>query len=481
MKMLIDGEWLDASDKATAEIRNPATDELIDTVPRATAEDVERAITAAQDGQRRMAALPSHERCAILMRVAELIEKNREDLAQLLTRENAKVLRDTREEIQAAAEIFRGYAEEAKRLFGRTIPLDSVSGLDRSIAFTVHEPRGVVVAIVPFNYPVELWSHKAAAALAAGNAVITKPPGACPLTLLRIAKYFGEAGLPRGGYQVVTGAGETVGAQLVRSDRVQMIAMTGSTQAGCQIARDAAATLKKVQLELGGNDATIICDDTDPEAVADDLIAGRFTRGNGQICCAVKRVLVDRKLYDRLLAALVEKTRKLRLGNPLDPLTDVGPLISESAARIVEEQISRAKAEGAKIAAGGKRSGAFIEPTILTDLRPGAEVFQEEVFGPVLPLIAFDTFDEALALANQTQYGLQAAIFTTNVTRIMRAFRELHVGTVIVNHNTAIRVASLPFGGTKMSGNAREGFHDTLIEMTEQRTLLLSDVFDPRA
>jgi lactaldehyde dehydrogenase len=258
---------------------------------------------------------------------------------------------------------------------------------------------------------------------------------------------------------------------------VQLVAMTGSTAAGRQISRDASDTLKKVHLELGGNDATIVCEDADPASVASDLISGRFTSGNGQICCAVKRVLVDQSLHDRLVDAIVAKTRALKVGNPADEETDVGPLITEAAAKRVEAQVNRAVTEGAQVLVGGVRRGSFYQPTILTGVRPGMPSLQEEIFGPVMPIFPFSEFDRALDLANDTPYGLQAAIYTSDLGRIMRAFDRLEAGTVVVNHTTAVRVENLPFGGTKLSGNAREGLYDTLLDMTEQKTLLMSDVF----
>jgi acyl-CoA reductase-like NAD-dependent aldehyde dehydrogenase len=478
MDVLIDGAWTGAADGAVDEIRNPATNALIDTVPRGTAADALRAVAAARRGSRAMARLPSHERCAILMRVADRIEAEEDALSALLCRENGKTRREIVGELRAAVRIWRGYAEEAKRIFGKVTPLDSIPGREGSIAITMRHPLGVVVAIVPFNYPIELWSHKVAGGLAAGNAVITKPPEQCPLTVLRIAQFMEEAGLPPAAHQVVTGPGETVGAALVAADGVQMIAMTGSTEAGRHIARGAADTLKKVHLELGGNDATIVCEDADPLAAASDLISGRFTSGNGQICCAVKRVLVDAKIYPAVLDALVAKTASLRLGDPMQDDTDVGPLINEDAARRVESQVNAAVKAGARVHAGGKRNGTFYEPTILTGVKRGNGVFNEEIFGPVLPVMAYDRFDEALELANDSPYGLQAAIYTHDLGRVMQAFRTLEVGTVIVNHSTAVRVENLPFGGTKLSGNAREGIHETLLDMTEQRTLLMSDIFN---
>jgi acyl-CoA reductase-like NAD-dependent aldehyde dehydrogenase len=477
MKMLIDGIWTGGVEGKVDEIRNPATGEMIDTAPRGAASDVDRAVAAAQQGKLRIAALPAHERCAILMRVADAIEKEQGALSGLLARENGKTRRETAGEIKAAVRIWRGYAEEAKRIFGKTTPLDSVPGMERSLAVTIRQPLGVIAAIVPFNYPVELWSHKAAGALAAGNAVITKPPEECPLTVMHIAEFMEAAGLPRAAHQVVTGLGEVVGAALVRAKGVQMVAMTGSTVAGRQILKDAADTLKKVHLELGGNDATIVCRDADVAAVASDLISGRFTSGNGQICCAVKRVVVDRTIYDGLLETLVVKTKTLKVGDPLEPDTDVGPLITEAAAKRVESQVNKAVADGALVLAGGGRKGNFYEPTILTGVRPGTAAYEEEIFGPVLQIISFTNFDEALNIANDSPYGLQAAIYTRDIGRIMEAFQRLEVGTVVVNHSTAIRVENLPFGGAKMSGNTREGIHETLLDMTEQKTLLLNNVF----
>ena len=475
--MLIDGGWTAAVDGAVDEIRNPATGEIVDRVPSAGLADVERAVAAAQAGKVRMAAVPANERCSILLRVADRMEAEEDELARLLVRENGKTHREIVNEIKAAVRIWRGYAEESKRIFGKAMGLELVPGRERSLAVTVRRPLGVVVAIVPFNYPVELWSHKAAGALAAGNAVITKPPEECPLTIIRIAEFMEAAGLPRAAHQVVTGIGEVVGAALVRAKGVQMVAMTGSTAAGRQISKDAADTLKKVHLELGGNDATIVCDDADPVSVASDLISGRFTSGNGQICCAVKRVLVDRSLYDELVELLVAKTRTLKVGDPASEDTDVGPLITVAAAKRVEAQVKRAIVDGATILIGGARRGNYYEPTILTDVRRGTSFYDEEIFGPVLPIFPFSDFNEALDIANDTSYGLQAAIYTSDVGRIMHAFRRLDVGTVVVNHTTAVRIENLPFGGTKQSGNTREGLHDTLLDMTEQKTLLMSDVF----
>jgi acyl-CoA reductase-like NAD-dependent aldehyde dehydrogenase len=474
--MLIDGDWTGASDGAVDAVLNPATEEKIATVPRASANDVARAVAAAPAGAARMAALPAHRRFEILEAVARRIEAEQTALGVLLCRENGKRIGETTSEVGVAARIFRGYAEEAKRVFGRSFPLDAIPGRERSLAVTMRQPLGTIAAIVPFNYPVELWSHKVAGGLAAGNAVITKTPEDCPLAVIEISRYLEEAGLPRGAHQVVTG-GRDVGEALVAAEGVQMVAMTGSTAAGRRILEVAARTLKKVHLELGGNDATIVCEDADVAATAAALVAGRFTSGNGQICCAVKRVLIHRRLYGSLLEAVAECTAGLRLGDPMDPATDVGPLINRRGAERVEAQVKAAVADGATLVAGGRRDGNFFEPTILTGVVPGTPAFAEETFGPVLPLIPYDDFEAALRLANDSPFGLQAAIFTRDLGRVMRAYQVLDVGTVVVNHTTAVRVETLPFGGNKGSGNGREGIHDTLHEMTKEKTLLLHEVF----
>lgn len=476
MDMLIDGGWTPASNGAVDPVLNPANDDQIATVPRAGAADVARAVAAAQGGKDRMAAMPAWRRYEILETVARRIEANQTELGLLLCRENGKRIGETTSEVGVAARIFRGYAEEAKRIFGRSVPLDSIPGREKSLALTMRQPLGVIAAIVPFNYPVELWSHKIAGGLAAGNAVITKTPEDCPLAVIEIARYLEEAGLPRGAHQLLTG-GREVGEALVRAEGVQMIAMTGSTAAGKRILEAAASTLKKVHLELGGNDATIVCEDADVAATATALVAGRFTSGNGQICCAVKRVLVHRSIYSKLLDAVAERTAKLKVGDPLDPSTDVGPLINRRGAERVEAQVRQAVADGATIVAGGERSGNFFQPTILTGVQPGTPAFADETFGPVLPLIPYDDFDAALALANDSPFGLQAAIFTRDLGRVMHAYQVLDVGTVVVNHTTAVRVETLPFGGNKGSGNGREGIHDTLHEMSKEKTLLMHEVF----
>jgi len=482
MKMLIDGRWVASSDGKWREIRNSANGEIIDKVPQATLEDAEMALQAAQRGKEAMRRMPAHQRAEILFRIAADMDADKEPLSRLLASENGKPIRQTREELGASIRIFRGFAEEAKRILGRVVPMDAVPGQERHLAFTIRQPIGVVAAIVPFNYPVELWSHKVAPALAAGNAVISKPPSDCPLTMLKISELMEQSGLPQAAHQILSGPGALIGDFLARTPGVQMVTVTGSTSVGIRISELAAQHLKKVHLELGGNDAMIICADADLEKAAEAVVLGRLARGNGQICCAVKRVFVEKPVYKKFADYLAAMAKELKVGDQLAEETDVGPLINETAARQVETVINNAVKAGAKVTAGGKRRGSFIEPTVLVDIPTQVELFREETFGPVVPLVSFSDVDEAVRMANDSPYGLQAAIFTNDINRAFDIAYQLEAGGVIINWSSAIRVESLPFGGIKMSGSGREGLLDTLDEMTEQKIILVHNAlsyFEP--
>jgi len=475
MKMLIDSDWVDASDGKVREVHNPGSGEKIDTAPEASLDDVAHAVQAAQKGRIAMRQLPAVERAQILFAIAQALEAQKPQLAELLAQENGKPITQIREELNAAIRIFQGFAEEAKRIFGKVVPMDAIPGQKQDLALTIRQPLGVVAAIVPFNYPVELYAHKAGAALAAGNAVITKPPEECPLTLLKIAQLMENAGLPRAAHQVITGAGETVGAALVKAAGVQMVTFTGSVNTGIQISRLAAETLKKVHLELGGNDAVIVCDDADLERAAEAVVLGRLARGNGQICCAVKRVFVDQKVVDRFSDLLIAKTKSLKVGDQMQEDTDVGPLITEEAAKRVEKLVDMAVASGAKIGVGGKRDRAFMQPTVLLDVPLNSDVFRQETFGPVVPVVPFDTIESAIRMTNDSPYGLQAAVFTKDISRAFDIAHRLEVGGVIVNWSSAVRMETLPFGGVKFSGHGRESIYDTILEMTEQKVIYISE------
>ncbi len=475
MKMLLDGDWVNASDNRTRKVTNPANGELIDNVAESTPVDAQKAVAAAQKGKTAMRQMPAAERSAILFRIAAEMQTRKEELASLLARENGKPIQQTREELAAAIRIFQGFAEEAKRLVGKVVPMDAIPGQKNNFAFTIRQPVGVVVAIIPFNYPVELFAHKTAAALAAGNAVISKPPEECPLTLLKIAEIMEKAGLPKAAHQMITGAGEVIGEVLVSDPGTQLITLTGSVLAGKRVSELAASHLKKVHLELGGNDAVIVCADADLELAAEGIVLGRLARGNGQICCAVKRVFVDETVHDRFIEILANKAKVLKMGNQSDEDTDVGPLITEVAAKRVESDIQAAVAAGAVIKAGGKRSGNFVEPTVLANVPTDAKIFCEETFGPVVPVVAFKTMNDAVRMTNDSPYGLQAAIFTKDINLALDTAYRLEVGGVIINWGSAVRMETLPFGGLKLSGHGRESLADTILEMTEQKTIFFHD------
>jgi lactaldehyde dehydrogenase len=477
MKMLIAGQWVEASDGAWMDIRNPGTGGVIDRVPRATLDDARRAVEAAQAGKEAMHKLTAHQRYDMLVRVAQAMEARVPELGKRLAEENGKPVGQTRAEVAVTASIFRGFAEEAKRIFGRVMPVDAIPGQERHFAMTIRQPLGVVAAIVPFNYPVELWGHKAAAALAAGNAVISKPPSACPLTLLKIAEILEQSGLPPNAHQMITGPGALIGDYLAKAPGIQLVTVTGSTAVGIRIAQLAAEHLKKVHLELGGNDAMIILADADLEEASTAVVLGRLARGNGQICCAVKRIFVEAPAYDRFADLLAAKAKALKMGDQLQEDTDVGPLITEDAARRVEEVVTEAVRAGAKLRAGGHRRNAFMEPTVLTDVPIDVPLFKEETFGPVAPLVRFTSVEDAIQMANDSPYGLQSAVFTSDINKAFDIAYRLEAGGVIVNWSSALRVETLPFGGVKMSGHGREGVHDTLEEMTEQKTIVVHNAF----
>ena len=476
MRMLVAGEWCDASDGATITVLNPGTRAVIDQVPDATDADVDRAVAAAQDGRRAMQLMPAHARGAALIEAARRLDADREALARLLAEENGKPIRQTRGEVDASVRILRGFGEEAKRLFGRQVPMDAVPGAERHVAMVIRQPIGVVAAIVPFNYPLELYAHKVAAALGAGNAVIGKPPSDCPLTLLRLAEILQDCGLPTTAHQMLTGSGARLGPRLAASAGVQMVTLTGSVETGVQLGKIAAEHMKPFHAELGGNDASIVCADADLELAARAILLGRLARGNGQICCSVKRVLVDRRVVAEFTRELAEQAAQLVVADQLREDSDVGPLISEAAAAEVVQRVQEAVRAGATLIAGGTRDGAFMAPTILADVPLDERLFCEETFGPVVPIVAFDSLDEAIGIANDSPYGLQAAVFTRDLQTAMNVAFRLEAGGVIVNWGSAVRSENLPFGGLKMSGHGREAIHDTMLSMTEQKAILFHDV-----
>jgi acyl-CoA reductase-like NAD-dependent aldehyde dehydrogenase len=476
MQMLIGGERVEAVSGQTFPIKNPATGEVIDVVPRAGIDDVRKAIGIARQGRRIMAALPAHRRSEVLKKTADLIGGELEALTRLLTRENGKTIRQCRAELVTTQRLFVDFAEEAKRIRGSYLPMDGVPGLEHMVAYTVRQPVGIVVGIIPFNYPAELFAHKIPGALAAGAAVIVKLPEQCPLTVLRIGELMLEAGLPPEGMQMITGFPQDLGDELVTSTDVRMISFTGSAGAAKVIAGKAANTLKRLAFELGGTDAMIVLEDADLSAAAEAVVQGRLTNGAGQICCAVKRVLVQDSIRDEFLDLLVKRVSVIKMGDPCSEETDIGPLITPEAAEKADQQVNESIRMGARCLIGGNRvNGSFYEPTVLVDVTPDMPVMKDEVFGPVAPVCSFKDIDAAIEMANDSLYGLQSTVFSSNISNALKIAHRLEVGGVVINGSGAFRPGNVPFGGSKQSGIGRESIVDTVQEMTEEKTIVINN------
>jgi len=460
---------------ATIEIRNPATGELIDTVPRAGAKDVERAIEAGIKGRMEMGNLPAHRRSDILRKASDMIASRHEELSRLLCTENGKTIRQCRAEMTATQRLFLDFSEEAKRLHGESIPMDAVAGLEHMIAYTIRHPMGLVVGIIPFNYPAELFAHKVPGALAAGNAVITKLPEQCPLTVLELGKILLEAGLPPNGLQMIAGYPDELGDGLLTHPEIAMVSFTGGLNSARAIAKATANSLKKTAYELGGVDAMLVLETANVTAAAEAVVQGRLTNGAGQICCAVKRVMVAEPVYGDFLELLLKKVEAIKLGDPLDEQTDLGPLISEKAAERVHASVLKSIEMGAECLIGGTRVGThYYSPTVLAKVHPDMPCVCEEVFGPVAPVAPFRDLARAIEEVNSAPYGLQASVFSENIHEALGVAHRLQVGGVVVNGAGAFRPGNVPFGGFKLSGIGRESIKDTIREMSQETAIVLN-------
>lgn len=478
MHMLIDGVAVEASGDGVLQVTNPATGGVIDTVPEASREQFDLAIAAARGGAVAWACVPVHERVSVLRRFAGLLDEHAERIATLLTTENGKPLGQARAEVAGSVRMFRSYAEEALRLYGTVIPGGVQEGFERDLITIHREPFGVLGAILPFNFPVDLFTHKVAPALATGNAVVVKPAENAPLAVLEVVRLLHDAGVPGNVLQVVTGSGRTVGSWLANSVGIDLVSFTGSTDVGIAVAQAAARRLTPTFLELGGNDPLIVFPDADLDATVADAIDSRLLC-NGQCCCATKRLIVHRDIAGDLVDVLGAKLAALRVGDPRDSSTDVGPLIDERAADRAAEHVAVAVSQGARLAVGdGTANRAYFAPTLLVDVDRKADMAgNTEVFAPTLPVIEFGELDEAVSIANQTHYGLNAAVFTADLGLGLRVAKRLESGTVVVNGGTTYRPDAIPFGGYKLSGLGREGVTVTLQEFTQPKTISLRSVF----
>lgn len=477
MKMIIGGRKVDASDGKILPVQNPANGEQLDSgVPSATEKDILGAIKNARNGKRKWAETPVYERADIFMRFAESMRKNKKELAELLTKETGKTLEFALSEIDTVQRIFIGYAEKMKHEYGKVLPESAQPGVENDIAIVRREPLGVVVCITPYNFPLELMAQKVAPALMAGNVVIVKPASDTPLTTIKTIELLLEAGVYPEAAQVVTGRGSTIGKLFSESMDVNVISLTGSTDVGVEIARKASETLKRVFLELGGNDAMVVLEDADIDAAVEAAAYGRISI-SGQICCGTKRMVVHKSVEQLFIDKLVARLKKVKMGDPLNPQIDMGPLVSESAAKEVEQQVNTMVEQGAQCVLGGVRKGAYYEPTILTNVTKNMSIAKDmEVFGPVFPVIAFDTEAEAAEIVNQSKYGLMSAVMTKDISRGLKLAKQIEAGGVVINGSTLYRTADQPFGGYKMSGIGREGISYTLEEMSQEKTIVLKDV-----
>jgi acyl-CoA reductase-like NAD-dependent aldehyde dehydrogenase len=465
-RLLLDGEWIETGE--WHEVRSPFSGEVVARVPEAGAEHARSAVDAAE---RAMAdPLPAHRRAEILDRVAALLRERHEDAARTVSVEAGKPMKAARLEAERAVSTFTMAAVEARTLAGEAVPMDASPAGAGKTAFTMRLPIGVIGAITPFNFPLNLVGHKVAPALAAGCAVVLKPAGQTPLSALLLAELEQEAGLPPGWLNVLVGPSAEIGDVFVADERVKLITFTGSAEVGWKIRERAAR--KKVLLELGNATPVIVEADADIEGAAAKLATHAFSFA-GQSCISVQRIYVQRDAYEDFLARFLPKVEALRTGDPADEETDVGPLIDEGARERILSWIEEAKAGGASVLAGGEATDGLLGPTVLADVTPEMKVSCAEVFGPLCTVTPYESPDEAFALANGTEFGLQAGIFTANVTTALAAAEALEFGGVTINEAPTFRADQMPYGGVKSSGNTKEGPHYAVREMTVERLVVL--------
>jgi acyl-CoA reductase-like NAD-dependent aldehyde dehydrogenase len=465
-RLLVGGEWVETGE--WLDVRSPFSGDVVGRVAKAGADETRRAIDAAQ--QAMSDPLPAHKRAEILVRVAGYLGKRHDEVAGMISAEAGKPMKAARVEAARAMSTYTFAAVEARKLTGDMVPMDASQAGEGKLAFTLRRPIGVVGAISPFNFPLNLVAHKIAPALAAGCAVVLKPASQTPLSALLLAELEHEAGLPPGWLNVVVGPAADIGDVLVGDERVKLITFTGSSDVGWGLRERAAR--KKVALELGNATPVIVEPDADLDEAATKLAANAFSFA-GQSCISVQRIYVQRAVYEGFLARFLPLVDQLVAGDPADEDTDVGPVIDDDARERILTWIDEARQQGAQVLTGGGVDGAVIRPTVVAAAPPTAKVSCEEVFGPVVTVTAYDDFDEAVELANGTRYGLQAGIFTSDIRRALDASQRLEFGGVTVNEAPTFRADQMPYGGVKDSGTTREGPAYSVREMTEERIVVL--------
>lgn len=465
-KYLVGGSWKDSDEEI--EVRNPYDDSVVFVTYRATENDVEEAAAAAVKSFEKTKKLLSFERAAILTKIANGLENRKKEVAETLALESGKPLKYSLLEVERSIFVFQVAAEETKRITGETIPLDIIEGTGNTFAMNKHFPLGPIFGITPFNFPLNLVSHKVAPALAAGNSIIIKPASSTPITAILLGQIIMESGLPKGAFSVLP-MSSTFGEKLVRDNRFKMVSFTGSPKVGWHL--KSIADKKKVTLELGGNAGGIVDCDANLDYAAERCCYGGFVY-SGQTCISLQRLFVHEKVYDEFVPKFINCVNALKVGNPLDESTGFGPMINLKEAERVEEWIKEAVKGGAKILTGGKRNGTMVDATVLSDTNPGMKANCGEVFGPIVTVTKFSSFSDAVNQVNDSDFGLQAGIFTKNIDNIFNAYNTLDVGGVIVNDVPTFRLDNMPYGGIKESGMGREGVIYAMEEMSEPKLLV---------
>ena len=465
-KLLIAGEWVETG--KWQEVRSPYSGDVVGRVAKAGADETRRAVDAAAAAMEE--PLPAHKRAEILVRVAGALGRRHDEVARLISDEAGKPMKAARVEASRAMSTYTFSAVEARKLAGGMIPMDASQAGEGKLAFTLRRPLGVVGAISPFNFPLNLVAHKIAPSLAAGCAVVLKPAGQTPLSALLLAELEDEAGLPPGWLNVVVGPSSEIGDVLVEDDRVKVITFTGSSDVGWKLAER--SPRKRVNLELGNSTPLIVEADADLDAAVAATAQHGFSFA-GQSCISIQRVYVQEGVYDEFVSALLPKVEALTLGDPADEETDVGPVIDEDARNRILEWVDEARSGGAEILTGGDLDGELVRPTVIVNAAPDLKVSCQEVFGPVVIVNRYGTLDEAIELANGTEFGLQAGIFTGSIHTAMRAAQELEFGGVTVNEAPTFRADQMPYGGVKESGNTKEGPAYAVRELTDERLVVI--------
>ncbi len=467
-KLYVAGKWV--SEKESMPVVDKFTGGTFANVPVASRETTERAIFAAHEAFPVWSRTPAHKRSRILSNVSRLLDARQDEVAAIICREAGKAWKYSVGEVARSVETYRFSAEEAKRIHGETVPMDGSFAGEGRVGYWLRVPLGVVSAITPFNFPLNLVAHKVGPALAVGNTIVLKPASTTPLSAILLAEILEEAGVPAGVFNVVVGPGGTVGEWLTVDPRISKISFTGSPPVGERIIRKAG--LKKVTMELGNNSGTIIEPDADLSAAVPRCVMSAFAN-SGQVCISLQRLYVHKAVAKEFTKRFVEETKKLKVGNPLDKDCDVGPMIDLKEAERAEAWVKEAVKGGAKVLAGGKRDGRVMQPTVLVNVRPEMKVMCQEAFAPLVSIYEYDTFEDAVRMVDDSPYGLQAGVYTNDLKKAMYAVDRINVGGVMINDTSIFRVDHMPYGGNKMSGLGREGVRFTCEEMTAIKMVMI--------